>query len=63
MKAKKIIQTKDEHANNKTKLQRLEKFTSFVEQGISNENVSSYTLNLYIQRLTKLIQEIKKPQH
>ncbi|BAO73579.1 hypothetical protein [Ureaplasma parvum] len=61
--SKKIIQTKDEHANNKTKLQRLEKFTSFVEQGISNENVSSYTLNLYIQRLTKLIQEIKKPQH
>ncbi|EDY74400.1 conserved hypothetical protein, partial [Ureaplasma urealyticum serovar 4 str. ATCC 27816] len=51
------------YTNNKTKLQRLEKFTSFVEQGISNENVSSYTLNLYIQRLTKLIQEIKKPQH
>lgn len=61
--SKKIIQTKDEYTNNKTKLQRLEKFTSFVEQGISNENVSSYTLNLYIQRLTKLIQEIKKPQH
>ncbi|EEH02141.1 putative lipoprotein [Ureaplasma urealyticum serovar 2 str. ATCC 27814] len=61
--SKKIIQTKNEHTNNKTKLQRLEKFTSFVEQGISNENVSSYTLNLYIQRLTKLIQEIKKPQH
>lgn len=62
--SKKIVEVnKNGNTNNKSKVERLKKFTEFVEQGISNSDVSSYTLNLYNEKLKKLIEEVKKIQN
>ena len=58
--SKKITETKNGKTNNESKVERLKKFTKFVEQGINNNNVSSYTLDLYNKKLKKLIEEVKK---
>ncbi|AAF30855.1 MAG: hypothetical protein KIB50_03190 [Ureaplasma parvum] len=61
--SKKITETKNGKTNNESKVERLKKFTKFVEQGINNNNVSSYTLDLYNKKLKKLIEEVKKIQN